>query len=118
MVIAMKKTLVYIIGAAFVLSALAVAADKPSTSTTKADHPKTNIVKSAKMNATGKVIEISDASIKIERTVKGSAEDMEFVLDKPTDNIAIDDSVKIAYSEQNGQLLAARVVKVAPKKKK
>lgn len=114
----MKNTLVYIISAAFVLSALAFAADKPSTAATKVDQSKANIVKSAKMNATGKVIEISDSSIKIERTVKGNVEAMEFVLDKPSENIAVDDSVKIAYIEQDGQLLAARVVKAAPKKKK
>ena len=97
---------------------MAFAADKPATATTKVDHAKTNVVKSAKMNATGKVIEISVSAIKIERTVKGNAEAMEFVLDKPTENIAVDDFVKIAYIEQNGQLLASRVVKAAPKKKK
>jgi hypothetical protein len=114
----MKRTLVYIISAAFLLSALAFAADRPATVVTKVDHAKTNVVKPAKMNATGKVIEISDSLIKIERTVKGNAEAMEFVLDKPTENIAVDDSVKIAYIEQDGQLLASRVVKAAPKKKK
>ena len=114
----MKRSLVYIVSVAFLLSALAFAADKPSTSANKVDHAKTNVVKSAKMNAKGKVIEISDSLIKIERTVKGNAETMEFVLDKPTENIAVDDSVKIAYIEQDGQLLASRVVKAAPKKKK
>ncbi len=113
----MKKALVYIVSAAFLLSALAFAADKPSTATTKVDHAKANVVKAAKMNATGKVIDISDSSIKIERTVKSNAEIMEFVLDKPVESIAVDDSVKIAYIEQNGQLLASRVVKAAPKKK-
>jgi hypothetical protein len=112
----MKRSLVYIVSVAFLLSALAFAADKPATATTKANSAKTNVVKSAKMNATGKVIEISDSSIKIERTVKGSAETMEFVLDKPTENIVVDDSVKIAYIEQDGQLLASRIVKAAPKK--
>ncbi len=114
----MKKTLVYIISAAFLLSALAFAADKPTTATNKVDHTKTNVVKSAKMNATGKVIEISDSSMKIERTVKGNAETMEFVLNKATEKIAVDDFVKIAYIEQDGQLLASRVVKASPKKKK
>ena len=114
----MKRTLAYIVSVAFLLSALAFAADKPSTVSTKVDHAKTNVVKSAKMNATGKVIEISDSSIKIERTVKGSAEAMEFVLGKPTEDIVVDDFVKIAYIEQDGQLLASRIVKAAPKKKK
>jgi hypothetical protein len=112
----MKRTLVYIVGVAFLLSALAFAADKPVTDTTKIDQARTNVVKSARMYATGKVIEISDSSIKIERTVKGNAETMEFVLEKPVENIAEDDAVKIAYIEKNGQLLASRIVKAAPKK--
>jgi uncharacterized protein (DUF342 family) len=112
----MKRALVYIVGVAFLLSALAFAADKPATDATKVDPAKTNVVKSAKMNATGKVIEISDSSIKIERTVKSNAETMEFVLEKPVENIAVNDSVKIAYIEIDGQLLASRVVKATPKK--
>ena len=68
------------------------------------------------MNATGKVIEISDSSIKIERTVKGNAETMEFILDKPAENIVVNDSVKIAYIEKDGQLLASQVAKAKPKK--
>ena len=114
--ITMKRALVYIVSIAFLLSAMAFATDKPATATTKVNSAKTNVVKSAKMNATGKVIEISDSSIKIERTVKGSAETMEFVLDKPTENIAVDDSVKIAYIEIDGQLLASSVVKATPTK--
>jgi hypothetical protein len=116
--ITMKRALVYIVSVAFLLSALSFAADKPATDTTKVDPAKTHVVKPAKMNATGKVIEISDSSIKIERTVKGNAETMEFVLDKPTENVAVNDSVKIAYIEKDGQLLASRVVKATPKKKK
>lgn len=112
----MKRSLVYIISVAFLLSVFAFAADKPSTVTTKVDHAKTNAVKSPKMNATGKVIEISDSSIKIERAVRGNVETMEFALDKATENIVVNDSVKIAYIEQDGQLLASRIVKAAPKK--
>ena len=41
---------------------------------------------------------------------------MEFALDKATENIVVNDSVKIAYIEQDGQLLASRIVKAAPKK--
>jgi hypothetical protein len=111
----MKRSLVYIVGVAFLLSALAFAADKPATNATKVEQAKT-AVKSAKMNATGKVIEISDSSITIERTVKGNAETMEFVLEQPAENVAVDDSVKIAYVEKNGKLLASRVVKAKPNK--
>ena len=112
----MKKALWYIVGTVFLLSTLAFAADK-AVSPAKAIPVKTNIVKAAKMHATGKVIEISDASIKIERTVKGDVEIMEFALEKPVKSIIINDSVKIAYTENDGKLIASRVAKVTLKKK-
>ena len=112
----MKKALWYVLGTVFLLSTLAFAADK-AVSPAKADPVKTNIVKAAKMHATGKVIEISDESIKIERTVKGDAETMEFALEKPVKNIIVSDSVKIDYLEKDGKLMASRVAKVTFKKK-
>jgi hypothetical protein len=112
----MKKALWYIVGTVFLLSTLAFAADKDA-SPAKASPVKTNIVKAAKMHATGKVIEISDESIKIERTVKGDVETMEFTLDKPVKNIIVNDSVKIAYTDKDGKLIASRVAKVSFKKK-
>jgi len=112
----MKKALWYIVGTFFLLSTLAFAADK-AASPDKAGPVKTNIVKAAKMHATGKVIEISEASIKIERTVKGDVGTMEFALEKPVKNIIINDSVKIDYMEKDGKLTASRVAKVTFKKK-
>ncbi|MGV8057480.1 MAG: hypothetical protein AB2L12_05535 [Smithellaceae bacterium] len=112
----MKKALIYIIGAAFLLSAIAFAADKPASTAGTADQTKVSPVRIAKMNATGKVIEISDKTIKIERTVKNNVETMQFILDKPTGNIAVNDAVKIAYIEKDGNLLASRVAKIIPKK--
>jgi len=112
----MKKALWYIVGTVFLLSTLAFAADK-AVSPAKAYPVKTNIVKAAKMHATGKVIEISDESIKIERTVKGDVETMEFALEKPVKNIIVSDSVKIDYLEKDGKLTASRVAKVTFKKK-
>ena len=112
----MKKALWYAVGTVFLLSTLAFAIDKTDSSV-KVDPVKTNIVKAAKMHATGKVIEISDESLKIERTVKGDVETMEFALEKPVKNINVNDSVKIAYMEKDGKLIASRVAKVIFKKK-
>jgi hypothetical protein len=112
----MKKVLWYVAGTIFLLSTLAFAVDKPA-SPVKAASVKTNIVKAAKMHATGKVTEISDESIKIERTVKGDVETMEFSLEKPVKNIFVNDSVKIDYLEKDGKLTASRVAKVIFKKK-
>jgi hypothetical protein len=112
----MKKAL-YIVGLIFVLSTFAFAVDRP-VSAVKADPVKTNIVKAAKMHATGKVIEISDESVKIERTVKGDVETMEFALEKPVKDIIVNDSVKIDYMEKDGKLIASRVAKVIFKQKR
>ena len=112
----MKKALWYAIGTVFLLSTLAFAIDK-TDSPVKVDPVKTNIVKAAKMHATGKVIEISDEFVKIERTVKGDVETMEFALEKPVKSISVGDSVKIAYMEKDGKLIASRVAKITFKKK-
>jgi hypothetical protein len=112
----MKKVLVYAIGAAFLLQAAAFAADKPVSGASKADPIKVAPVRAAKMNATGKIIEISEKTIKIERTVKDKVETMDFILDKPVENLAVNDKVKIAYIEKDGNLLASGVVKIAPQK--
>ena len=112
----MKEALWYLVGAVVVLSTLAFAADRPASSV-KMGPIKANIVKVAKMHATGKVVDISNDSIKIERTVKGDIETMEFALDKPAINIMANDSVKIDYTEKDGKLVASRVAKVKIKKK-
>jgi hypothetical protein len=112
----MKKVLVYAIGAAFLLQAAAFAADKLVSGTSKDDAVKVAPVRAAKMNATGKIIEISEKTIKIERTVKDKVETMDFILDKPVENLAVNDKVKIAYIEKDGNLLVSGVVKIAPKK--
>jgi hypothetical protein len=114
--VAVKKALAYIVGTTFLLSAIAFAADKTVSDAAKTDPAKASPVKTAKMNATGKVIEISDKALKIERTVKNNVETMEFVLDKPAENIVVNDSVKIAYIEKDGTFLASRVAKMIPKK--
>ena len=111
----MRKALAYIFGAAFLLSAIAFAADKPATGP-KPNPGKAVPARVAKMNATGKVVEISEKSIKIERTVKDKVETMEFALDKPAGKIAVNDNVKIAYIEKEGTLVASRVEKIIPKK--
>jgi hypothetical protein len=102
----MKKILYCIIGTVFLLSATAFAVEKA-----------TPTVKAAKMHATGKVIEISNEAIKIERTLKGDMESMEFSLDMPVADVGVNDSVKIEYMEKDGKLVASRVVKVIVKKK-
>lgn len=66
------------------------------------------------MNTAGKVLEISDKVLKIERTLKGKAETMELVLEKPLANIVAGDQLKVSYIEKEGRKV---VLRVAPAKK-
>lgn len=113
----MKKAFLYILGGIFLLTAFAFAADKSAPEAIKADAVKTNSVKTAKMNARGKVIEISDESITIERAIRGNVEKIKFELDKPVENVVVNDFVSIAYTEQDGRLMASRITKTATTKK-
>lgn len=108
----MKRTLVCMTGMICLLAAIAFAADQPVTETNRGAILKTTNVKTAKMNARGKVVEISDKAIKIERSIKGNVEIMEFALEKPVACIAVSDSVKIVYSVKDGILTASRVAKL------
>jgi hypothetical protein len=107
----MKNTLVCMIAVICFLATFAYAADKSATETNQGAVVKTTNVKAAKMNARGKVVEISDKAIKIERSIKGNMETMEFVLESPVVDIAVNDSVKIDYSIKDGKLTASRVAK-------
>jgi hypothetical protein len=107
----MKKTLVCIAGLICILAAFSYAADKPATEASQGTALKTANVKAAKMNASGKVVEISNTAIKIERSIKGNAEIMEFALENAVQDIVVNDSVKIDYSVKDGKLTASRVAK-------
>jgi hypothetical protein len=61
------------------------------------------------MSAAGKVLEISDTILKIERTLKGKAEITEFILEKPFPNIAAGDQIKVSYLERDGRNILTRV---------
>lgn len=99
-------------GVICLLAAFAFAADKPATESNQGAVLKTTTVKMAKMNARGKVVEISDKAIKIERSIKSNVEIMEFALEEPLKDIVVNDSVKIDYSVKDGKLTASRVAKL------
>jgi hypothetical protein len=66
------------------------------------------------MSTAGTVLEISGTSLKIERTLKGKAEIMEFILEKPFPDVAAGDPVKVSYLEKDGRNV---LIRVAPSKK-
>ena len=61
------------------------------------------------MSTAGKVLQVSDTILKIERTLKGKAEIMEFMLDTPCPNIAAGDQIKVSYLEKDGRNVPTRV---------
>jgi hypothetical protein len=66
------------------------------------------------MSTAGKVLEVSDAILKIERALKGKAEIMEFILEKPFPGIAAGDQIKVSYLERDGRNV---LIRVAPAQK-
>ncbi len=118
----MKRFMVLIIGLVFLFCTSVIAAEKaatpatPATPAAKAEPAKTEKkeVKKAEKKTDGKVVEISDKTLKIERTLKGKVETMEFSLEKPLANIKVGDQLKTSYIEKNGQNVLLRV---APAKK-
>lgn len=63
------------------------------------------------MNAAGKVLEISGTSLKIERSVKGETEVMEFVLEKPLNAVAVGEHFKVSYRQTGMKNVLVRAQK-------
>jgi hypothetical protein len=82
---------------------LALAAEKPATA------PPLPPPRIPEMSTAGKVLEVSDAILKIERTLKGKAEIMEFVLEKTFPNVAAGDQIKVSYRERDGRNILTQV---------
>jgi hypothetical protein len=93
----MKKLAVWIIGSAFLFCTLAYAADQTATGTSRSEPAKASSIKVVKMKATGKVVDITDTTLKIERSIKGSVEIVEFALEKPITKFKAGDKVEVRY---------------------
>jgi hypothetical protein len=120
----MKRLVFTLTWVVLITVAFAFAAEKSSLQATKPERVKAATAKAAslkeiKLNATGKVMEVSETNLKIERTVKGkdgASEIMEFVLEKPK-KVKIGDKVNVTYIKKEGQDVALRVAKVTAIKK-
>ncbi|MDI6776235.1 MAG: hypothetical protein QMD03_03185 [Syntrophales bacterium] len=116
----MKRFLVFFVAVSFLFCASAFAVEKPGAAPAKA----APAAKETKMSATGKVMEISDTMLKIERTVKGKAEIMEIVLEKACPclkvcpKIQVGDKVKVSYVTKDDKNVALKVIKKRAKKVK
>ena len=102
----MKHSLIIAASLMILSFALVFAAGKPATA------PSTP-PRVPEMSTAGKVVEVTDTILKIERTLKGEAEIMEFVLEKSFTNIAVGDQVKVSYRERSGRNV---LIRVAPAK--
>ena len=116
----MKHLTVVSIAGAIVILLISVFAIKiSSTVTAKVDASKAPIVRTAKTTRVtfiGVVKGLSDATILVERAVKGKVELIEFVLDKPTERIEVGDKVKVSFIKNEGKYFAANVTLVVNKK--
>ena len=119
----MKRFMVLVIGLVFLFCTSAIAAETkkadvatPAAPAAKAEPAKAEkkevkkaVKKKAEKKTDGKVVEISDKTLKIERTLKGKVETMEFSLEKPFANIKVGDQLKASYIEKNGKNVLLRV---------
>ena len=104
----MKRVLVLLVAAIFLFSGAAFAADAKA---------KPAPAKTTSMTATGKVVDLSDTALKLERSAKGKTETMEFGLDKPVSpDIKAGDKVTVRYVKKDGKNVATKVSKAAAKK--
>jgi hypothetical protein len=61
------------------------------------------------MSTAGKVLEVSETLLTIERTLKGKVETMVFVLEAPLPDIAVGDQLRVNYLRKDGQNVLIRL---------
>ena len=110
----MKRAAIFLTGVLLFLGAEAFAVDNADMKMSKSA-PATD-ARITKMKAAGTVTEITDVALKVERTVKGKMETMEFVLDKPITKITVGDKVLVSYVTKEGKNIATKVAQTAVKK--
>ncbi|MCG6536337.1 MAG: hypothetical protein L7F78_16950, partial [Syntrophales bacterium LBB04] len=74
--------------------------------------------KVAKMTVAGKVLDISDKALKLERVVKEKAETMDFVLEKAVEGVKAGDKVTVTYVVKDGKNVVQKVTKAKEAVKK
>jgi len=118
----MKRLLFTLTLVALITVSFTFAAEKQSLQFTKPEivkAAKAASPKEIKLRVTGKVMEISETNLKIERMVKGNgwaSEIMAFVMGKP-EKVEMGDKVSVIYIKREGQDVALRVSKMTAIKK-
>jgi hypothetical protein len=93
----MKRMAVWIIGLAFLFCTMAFAGDQAVPGSPESEQAKATSIKVVKMKTTGKIVEVTDTMLKIERAVKGTVETFEFALEKPITKFKVGDKVVVRY---------------------
>lgn len=70
-----------------------------------------------RLAASAKIVDITDTTIRVERTVKGNEEAMDLDLEKPAKGIKSGDKVRIHYMEKDGRLVVIKITKINMKLK-
>ena len=117
----MKRFMILVIGLVFLFTTSAIAGEPAKKDAAPAPaaaadpaKAKTAEKKAAEMSTAGKVLAVSDKVLKIERTLKGKAETMEFSLEKSLTDIKVGDQIKVNYLVKDGRNI---LIRVAPAKK-
>jgi hypothetical protein len=101
----MKRFLITAAGLMLLCFTLVFAAEKPpAVSPTPPRVPE--------MSAAGKAIAVSNAELRLERTLKGKVETMVFILENPFPTIKVGDQIKVSYREKDGRNILTRVTPV------
>ena len=105
----MRRTFALLVGFAFLLamSTLLLAQGTKKEEPVKPVEPKP-----IHKTVMGKVAEITDTALKLTRTVKGTEETMEFILEKPHKHLTAGEEVKVVYHEKDGKNIVMAVHKV------
>jgi len=103
----MKRLMVVALALVFLFAGTAFAAEKAKS---------TAPAKAAKMTAVGKVLEISDKMLKLDRKGKEKSEVMDFSLEKPAADVKAGDKVTVHYTVKDGKNVATKVIKSETKK--
>jgi hypothetical protein len=98
----MKRFLIIAAGSILLCFALVFAAERPPA--VLSTPPKV-----PEMSTAGKVIAVSDTEMRLERTLKGKVETMEFFLETPFPTIKAGDQIKVSYRERDGRNILTRV---------
>ncbi len=106
----MKRAAIFFAGLFLIFEAPVFAADQVGPKAGPAVEARVT-----RMKAAGTVMEISDTVLKIERTVKGKIEGMEFTLEKPVARIAVGDKVQVSYIIKEDKNVATKVTKTVVK---